>query len=73
MLITMRGEWKGSIRGRFRGDRCRSILKLCEAEVIASTSGGWRVAERAVQRTFGDERIVAIVLAAAIGRKVWTK
>jgi hypothetical protein len=32
------------------------------------------IAERALQQTFGDERIVAMVLSQQlIGRKVWTK
>jgi hypothetical protein len=52
------------------------VLKLCEAEVYRVREPGEvpGIAERAVQQTFGDERIVAMVLSQQlIGRKVWTK
>jgi sulfopyruvate decarboxylase TPP-binding subunit len=77
MLITMRGEWEefnpwqvpmGSIVG--------PVLALCEAEVyrVREASEVQGAAERAVQRAYGDERIVAMILSQElIGRKVWTK
>jgi sulfopyruvate decarboxylase TPP-binding subunit len=52
------------------------VLKLCEAEVyrVREPDEVAGIAERAVQQTFGDERIVAMVLSQQlIGRKVWTK
>lgn len=77
MLITMRGEWEEFNPWQVpMGSIVDPVLKLCEAEVYrirepAEVAGA---AERAVQRAFGDERIVALVLSQQlIGRKVWTK
>ena len=77
MLITMRGEWEEFNPWQVpMGSIVDPVLKLCEAEVYrvhepAEVAG---IAERAVQQTFGDERIVAMVLSQQlIGRKVWTK
>ncbi|MGB7279982.1 MAG: thiamine pyrophosphate-binding protein [Pseudolabrys sp.] len=77
MLITMRGEWEEFNPWQVpMGSIVDPILKLCEAEVYRVHEPGEvaGIAERAVQQTFGDERIVAIVLSQQlIGRKVWTK
>lgn len=77
MLITMRGEWEEFNPWQVpMGSIVNPILKLCEAEVYRVHEPGEvaGIAERAVQQTFGDERIVAIVLSQQlIGRKVWTK
>jgi sulfopyruvate decarboxylase alpha subunit len=77
MLITMRGEWEEFNPWQVpMGSIVDPVLKLCEAEVYRVREpdevGG--IAERAVQQTFGDERIVAMVLSQQlIGKKVWTK
>lgn len=77
MLITMRGEWEEFNPWQVpMGSIVDPVLKLCEAEVYRVHEPGEvaGIAERAVQRTFGDERIVAMVLSQQlIGRKVWTK
>ena len=77
MLITMRGEWEEFNPWQVpMGSIVDPVLKLCEAEVYRVHEPGEvaGIAERAVQQTFGDERIVAIVLSQQlIGRKVWTK
>jgi sulfopyruvate decarboxylase TPP-binding subunit len=77
MLITMRGEWEEFNPWQVpMGSIVDPILKLCEAEVYRVREPGEvaGIAERAVQQTFGDERIVAMVLSQQlIGRKVWTK
>lgn len=77
MLITMRGEWEEFNPWQMpMGSIVEPVLKLCEAEVYravdpADVAG---LAERAVQRAFGDERIVALILSQElIGKKVWTK
>ena len=77
MLITMRGEWEEFNPWQVpMGSIVDPVLKLCEAEVYRVCEPGevTGIAERAVQQTFGDERIVAMVLSQQlIGRKVWTK
>ncbi|HTL63528.1 MAG TPA: thiamine pyrophosphate-binding protein [Pseudolabrys sp.] len=77
MLITMRGEWEEFNPWQVpMGSIVDPVLKLCEAEVYRVREPGEvpGIAERAVQQTFGDERIVAMVLSQQlIGRKVWTK
>jgi sulfopyruvate decarboxylase alpha subunit len=77
MLITMRGEWEEFNPWQVpMGSIVDPVLKLCEAKVyrVREPSEVAGIAERAVQQTFGDERIVAIVLSQRlIGRKVWTK
>ena len=77
MLITMRGEWEEFNPWQVpMGSIVDPVLKLCEAEVYRVHEPGEVavIAERAVQQTFGDERIVAMVLSQQlIGRKVWTK
>jgi sulfopyruvate decarboxylase alpha subunit len=77
MLITMRGEWEEFNPWQVpMGSIVDPVLKLCDAEVYRAhepdeVAG---IAERAVQQSFGDERIVAMVLSQQlIGRKVWTK
>jgi sulfopyruvate decarboxylase alpha subunit len=77
MLITMRGEWEEFNPWQVpMGSIVDSVLKLCEAKVYRAhtpeeVAGA---AERAVQRAFGDERIVAVILSQQlIGKKVWTK
>lgn len=77
MLITMRGEWEEFNPWQVpMGSIVDPVLKLCEAEIYRVREPGEvaGIAERAVQQTFGDERIVAMVLSQQlIGRKVWTK
>ena len=77
MLITMRGEWEEFNPWQVpMGSIVDPILKLCEAEVYRVHEPGEvaGIAERAVQQTFGDERIVAVLLSQQlIGKKVWTK
>ena len=77
MLITMRGEWEEFNPWQVpMGSIVDPVLKLCEAEVyrVGEPDEIAGIAERAVQQTFGDERIVAMVLSQQlIGRTVWTK
>lgn len=77
MLVTMRGEWEefNPWQGPM-GSIVEPVLKLCEAEVLRARKPDevQGLAERAVQRAFGDERIVALILSQElIGKKVWTK
>jgi sulfopyruvate decarboxylase alpha subunit len=77
MLITMRGEWEEFNPWQEpMGSIVEPVLKLCDAEVyrarVPDEVEG--LAERAVQRVFGDERIAALLLSQQlIGKKVWTK
>ena len=77
MLITMRGEWEEFNPWQVpMGSIVDPVLRLCEAEVyrVREPDEVAGLAERAVQQSFGDERIVAVVLSQQlIGRKVWTK
>src|SRR4029079_1154745 len=77
MLITMRGEWEEFNPWQVpMGSIVEQVLKLCEGEVyrVREPDEVAGIAERAVQQTFGDERIVALVLSQQlIGGKVWTK
>jgi sulfopyruvate decarboxylase TPP-binding subunit len=77
MLITMRGEWEEFNPWQVpMGSIVEPLLKLCEAEVLRARKPDevQGMAERAVQRAFGDERIVALILSQElIGKKVWTK
>jgi sulfopyruvate decarboxylase alpha subunit len=77
MLITMRGEWEEFNPWQVpMGSIVDPVLKLCDAEVyrVHEPDEVAGIAERAVQQSFGDERIVAMVLSQQlIGQKVWTK
>ena len=77
MLITMRGEWEEFNPWQVpMGSIVDPMLKLCEVEVYRASKPDQveGAAERATQRVFGDERIVAVLLSQQlIGRKVWTK
>jgi sulfopyruvate decarboxylase alpha subunit len=77
MLVTMRGEWEEfNPWQQPMGSIVDPVLKLCEAEVYRARKPEEveGLAERAVQRAFGDERIVGLVLSQElIGKKVWTK
>jgi len=77
MLITMRGEWEEFNPWQVpMGSIVEPVLALCEAEVyrVRTPDEVQDAAERAVQRAFGDERIVALLLSQElIGKKVWTK
>jgi sulfopyruvate decarboxylase alpha subunit len=77
MLITMRGEWQEFNPWQVpMGSIVEPVLALCEAEVyrVRTPDEVQGAAERAVQRAFGDERIVALLLSQElIGKKVWTK
>ena len=77
MLITMRGEWEEFNPWQVpMGSIVEPVMKLCDAEIYRARKpdevGG--LAERALQRAFGDGRIVALILSQElIGKKVWTK
>jgi sulfopyruvate decarboxylase alpha subunit len=77
MVITMRGEWEEFNPWQVpMGSIVDPVLKLCEAEVyrvnVPEDVAG--AAERAIQQTFGNERVAAVILSQQlIGRKVWTK
>lgn len=77
MLITMRGEWEEFNPWQVpMGSIVEPVLRLSEAEVYRARQpeevAG--LAERAVQRAFGDEQIAALILSQElIGRKVWTR
>lgn len=77
MLITMRGEWEEFNPWQApMGSIVEPVLKLCEAEVYRARKPDevQGLAERAVQRAFGDGRIAALILSQQlIGKKVWTK
>jgi hypothetical protein len=51
-------------------------MKLCDAEVYRAMKPEDvpQLAERAVQKAFGEERVVAVLLSQQlIGKKVWVK
>jgi sulfopyruvate decarboxylase alpha subunit len=77
MLITMRGEWEEFNPWQVpMGSIVEPVLTLCEAEIYRAQKPDEvrGLAERAVQRAFGDERSVALILSQElIGKKVWTK
>ena len=77
MFITMRGEWEEFNPWQVpMGSIVEPVLELCETEVLRVREPGEveGIAERALQRAFGGDRIVAVLLSQQlIGRKVWTK
>jgi sulfopyruvate decarboxylase alpha subunit len=77
MLITMRGEWEEFNPWQVpMGSAVEPVMRLCEAEVLRARKPEEveRLAERATQAAFGEERIVALILSQElIGKKVWTK
>jgi len=77
MLVTMRGEWEEFNPWQVpMGSIVEPVLKLCEAQVhrVRKPEEVSATAERALQQTFGEGRIVAVLLSQElIGRKVWTK
>jgi sulfopyruvate decarboxylase alpha subunit len=77
MLITMRGEWEEFNPWQVpMGTAVEPVLQLCETEILRARKAEevGRLAERAMQTAFGDERIVALILSQElIGKKVWTK
>jgi sulfopyruvate decarboxylase alpha subunit len=77
MLVTMRGEWEEFNPWQVpMGAAVEPVLRICEAEILRAREPGEvaGLAERAVQAAFGEERIVALLLAQQlIGKKVWTK
>ena len=77
MLITMRGEWEEfNPWQQPMGGIVEPVLRLCEAEIYRARTPEEveGAAARAVQQTFGDERIAAVILSQElIGKKVWTK
>jgi sulfopyruvate decarboxylase alpha subunit len=77
MFITMRGEWEEFNPWQVpMGTIVEPTLKLCEVETLRASKPEEveALAESAVQRTFGDEVAVAVLLSQQlIGRKVWTK
>ena len=77
MLVTMRGEWEEFNPWQVpMGSIVEPVLKLCEAQVhrVRKPEEVSATAERALQQTFGEGRIVAVLLSQElIGRKVWAK
>jgi sulfopyruvate decarboxylase alpha subunit len=77
MFITMRGEWEEFNPWQEpMGSLVEPVMKLCEAEVLRAREPDEveRLADRALQRAFGEDRIVAVILSQQlIGKKVWTK
>jgi sulfopyruvate decarboxylase alpha subunit len=77
MLITMRGEWEEFNPWQVpMGAAVEPVMRLCDAEVLRARKPEEveRLAERATQAAFGEERIVALILSQElIGKKVWTK
>ena len=77
MLITMRGEWEEFNPWQVpMGSIVEPVLSLCEAEVSRANAADEveGLVDRALQRAYGDERIVAVLLSQQlIGRKQWTK
>jgi sulfopyruvate decarboxylase alpha subunit len=77
MLITMRGEWEEFNPWQEpMGAAVEPVMRLCDAEVLRARKPDdvAGLAERATQLTFGEERIVALILSQElIGKKVWTK
>jgi len=77
MLITMRGEWEEFNPWQVpMGSIVEPVLALCEAQVSRANAPGEveELVDRALQRAYGDERIVAVLLSQQlIGRKQWTK
>jgi sulfopyruvate decarboxylase alpha subunit len=76
-FITMRGEWEEFNPWQVpRGSIVVPVMKLCDAEVYRAMKPEDvpQLAERAVQKAFGEERVVAVLLSQQlIGKKVWVK
>jgi sulfopyruvate decarboxylase alpha subunit len=77
MFVTMRGEWEEFNPWQVpMGTIVEPTLKFCEVETLRASNPEEveALAERAVQRSFGEEAAVAVILSQQlIGRKVWTK
>ena len=77
MFVTMRGEWEEFNPWQMpMGSIVEPTLKLCDVEVERVSQPGEveKIAEAAVQRVFGAEAAVAVLLSQQlIGKKVWTK
>jgi sulfopyruvate decarboxylase TPP-binding subunit len=76
-FITMRGEWEEFNPWQVpMGSIVEPVMKLCDAEVYRAMKPEDvpQLAERAVQKAFGEERVVAVLLSQQlIGKKVWVK
>ena len=76
-FITMRGEWEEFNPWQVpMGSIVEPVMRLCDADVLRATKPEdvERLAERAVQQAFGEERVVAVLLSQQlIGKKVWVK
>ena len=76
-FITMRGEWEEFNPWQVpMGSIVEPVMKLCDAEVYRATKPEDvpRLAERAVQQAFGEERVAGVLLSQElIGKKVWVK
>jgi sulfopyruvate decarboxylase alpha subunit len=77
MFVTMRGEWEEFNPWQVpMGSIVEPTLKLCDVMTMRATKAGEvaHIAESALQRVFGDEAAVAVILSQQlIGKKVWTK
>jgi len=76
-FITMRGEWEEFNPWQVpMGSIVEPVMKLCDAEVYRAMKPEEvpQLAERAVQKAFGEERVAAVLLSQQlIGKKVWVK
>ena len=76
-FITMRGEWEEFNPWQVpMGSIVEPVMKLCDAEVYRAMKPEDvpQLAERAVQKAFGEERVAAVLLSQQlIGKKVWVK
>ena len=76
-FITMRGEWEEFNPWQVpMGSIVEPVMKLCDAELYRATKPEDvpQLAERAVQKAFGEERVAAVLLSQQlIGKKVWVK
>jgi sulfopyruvate decarboxylase alpha subunit len=75
LFVTMRGEWEEFNPWQVpMGSIVEPVLRLCDTQVmrVEAPEKVAETARAAVQRTFGDERAVAVLLSQKlIGRKVW--
>jgi len=77
MFVTMRGEWEEFNPWQEpMGSIVEPVLKLCDAEVCRAAEPGEveGLADRVLQRAFGDDRVTVLLLSQKlVGRKQWTK
>jgi sulfopyruvate decarboxylase TPP-binding subunit len=73
----MRGEWEEFNPWQVpMGSIVEPVFQLCDAEVhrVETPEEAPRLTAQALQRAFGDDRAVAVLLSQKlIGKKVWVK